>query len=658
MTYPRKPDGPGRGGAPAGRLRRRGAHAGELGSVLPSAAGPRAFVYLFGAGGLLALVTLLLPHAEGYSQVSVGTAALCAIAVASVLLFVRPPQALIRWLPVLGTALASIVIRFADAGAVVPYAGFYFWVVLTAFYLFDTLWAWFNTACVAVAFALVLGAHADVPDRLLAWVVVMGALSAAGAVIGVLRAQLEEAARHAQETLASSRRSERALAEAQRLAHIGSWEVNPETGRFRGSSELFRILGLDRAAVDTLDDVMAALDRETRKRLLALFRGSVDPRQEIELEYRLDLPTLGRRTFYTRARFIEVEAGRRVVGTTQDVTVARQQEERLQRTLKRLQATVDLALALGREPDPEKLLALVSERARTLLDADEVSIQLSGDGGAAAPAGDRGPLLRAPLEYRGVTHGVLVARRRAGEQEFSTGETEVLRAFATSAAVAVAGAKSVQADALRRSIDAAERERKRLARELHDQTLQSFGLLAMLLDSLPSSAGGSFEAAREAAKRVIDEEVEGLRRIIAGLREALLDDVGLVAALPTLAEKVSSEHGLPVRCDVSGVSDGLPPLAQHVEQTIYRVVQEALTNVVRHADATRADVTVRLDEEVLVAVVEDDGRGFDPSTGTGFGLAGMQERVSLLGGTLELDSRPGRTLVVARVPLRSDILAV
>jgi len=126
----------------------------------------------------------------------------------------------------------------------------------------------------------------------------------------------------------------------------------------------------------------------------------------------------------------------------------------------------------------------------------------------------------------------------------------------------------------------------------------------------------------------------------------MLDDLGLAAALRGLAERVAADSGL----EVSLAVPPLDPLDPDVETTLYRAVQESLTNVVRHAAARRADVTITLSPAALRLTVADDGRGFDPTTaGPGFGLVGMRERAEILGGNLTIRGLPGEGTEVTLV---------
>jgi signal transduction histidine kinase len=241
---------------------------------------------------------------------------------------------------------------------------------------------------------------------------------------------------------------------------------------------------------------------------------------------------------------------------------------------------------------------------------------------------------------------LLALDRLSGGPEFDAEDEELIAAVAASAATAVATAQSVAKERLQNSIEAAEQARGRWARELHDETLQGLVGLRMLLSSARRS--GSSEELGDAIDHT-KREIQNLRALIAELRPAALDELGLGPAIETLAERSGVAAGIEVSTRVE--LGGSERLAAETESTVYRVVQEALTNVAKHAGAGRVRVEVARDNGTVEVVVEDDGRGFDPTAATGgLGLTGMRERVELSGGRLEIRSRPG-TRVRARLPV-------
>jgi signal transduction histidine kinase len=216
-------------------------------------------------------------------------------------------------------------------------------------------------------------------------------------------------------------------------------------------------------------------------------------------------------------------------------------------------------------------------------------------------------------------------------------------------------ATSARADLRRLSaslVTAQEEERRRLSRELHDEVGQSLSALAVDLAGLRASSQG---AAPDVAERLSDAHrlavrtVASVRNMALSLRPSMLDDLGLVPALAWQAREVSRRSGIDVHVTADDVPETLP---DELRTCVYRCVQEALANCVQHSRAGRVQVTVRLAAGDILASVVDDGVGFDPRVTKGLGLLGIEERVEPLGGTVQVDSAPGRgTVVTVRLPL-------
>ena len=211
------------------------------------------------------------------------------------------------------------------------------------------------------------------------------------------------------------------------------------------------------------------------------------------------------------------------------------------------------------------------------------------------------------------------------------------------AAAVVAAERSGVFGTIRESLHEREEERRRWARELHDETLQQLGALQVLLTSALSPARpqdcGPLENAVRLATELVATQIGNLRQLITELRPAALDHLGLTAPLQALARRTEQLSGIPVTLHVSlRYADGVieTRLVPEVELAIYRVVQEALSNIRRHSTATRATVTVVEDDDSVVAEIIDNGRGFDPERAAGFGLSGMRERAQLAHGSLEV----------------------
>jgi signal transduction histidine kinase len=219
--------------------------------------------------------------------------------------------------------------------------------------------------------------------------------------------------------------------------------------------------------------------------------------------------------------------------------------------------------------------------------------------------------------------------------------------------------RSVEREWLRRSLVAAEEERRRWARELHDDTLQALGGLRVLLSSARRSSGiASLHATLAAAVDQLGDEIANLRALITELRPAALDELGLGPALEALSDRARITHGLEVSTTIEfdrGAGTGEARLDPDVETAIYRIVQESLTNAAKHARADRVEVVVVQREGDVEIAIRDDGRGFDVAAPTeGFGLTGIRERISLAGGRLEIVSSDSGTAVLASLPSPGD----
>jgi signal transduction histidine kinase len=384
--------------------------------------------------------------------------------------------------------------------------------------------------------------------------------------------------------------------------------------------------------------------------------------------------------------------------------VARRSAE-LERAVRGLEATAAVARAVGFETDLDRVLELIVKRGRALVDARSLLVLLeeAGELCVAAAAGETGadivgarlPLggtvaaavmasgdaeriprlsdrvghglesisgpattaLVVPLDFRGRARGVLVALDTAqGAGPFGADEEHLLTSFGASAAIAIATAKSVEANRLKLSVRASESERGRWARELHDETLQELGALKMMLQSAQTSGGPEArDRALQGALEQVQLSISSLQSLITELRPASLDELGVQPALDALAKRTSTRDGVAVEThfDLDFYAGRAPTrLTDEVESTVYRLVQEAITNAVKHSKGNTISVRVVEQDGRVLVTVRDDGTGFDPEASTGgFGLIGMRERVELVEGRVLIDSEPGRgTVVQAELP--------
>jgi signal transduction histidine kinase len=207
-----------------------------------------------------------------------------------------------------------------------------------------------------------------------------------------------------------------------------------------------------------------------------------------------------------------------------------------------------------------------------------------------------------------------------------------------------------------RLVDAQETERRNLSRELHDEVGQTLGALLVDFGRLGAVLGDCGPEVKELVgkmKSVAERSVRSVRNMALLLRPSMLDDLGLVAALEWQGREVSRNSEMEVDVQSDNVSEDLP---DEYKVTIYRLVQEALNNAVRHAGARNARVRVDQDDKQIKVTITDDGRGFDPARSRGMGMLGMEERVRRLGGRIAFQSAPGQgTTITAELPIETPV---
>jgi signal transduction histidine kinase len=222
-------------------------------------------------------------------------------------------------------------------------------------------------------------------------------------------------------------------------------------------------------------------------------------------------------------------------------------------------------------------------------------------------------------------------------------------------------AEEIRALLLNQVITVQEEERRRIARELHDETAQSLASLLLGLSALAEAR--TLRGARAQAgelHQVATRALAEVRRLAWGLRPSVLDDLGLAVALERYVADFGGARGLAVVLETAGLDGGRVPAP--VETALYRIMQEALSNVARHAQAQRAQVRVERSAATVTMTVEDDGSGFDltqppvpPTTARGLGIHSMRERTAVLRGTFTIQSAPGRgTRVTVDIPLGAE----
>jgi signal transduction histidine kinase len=387
----------------------------------------------------------------------------------------------------------------------------------------------------------------------------------------------------------------------------------------------------------------------------------------------------------------------------------RAQRDELEKAVGGLSAMTEIAQALAGETNIDVVLELVAKRSRALLGARSTVVFVERNGALviAAAAGEvptdlagarmdpdqtvAGQVLRSgrpetlagelnrhrfdqyglghlgleasagvfvPLTFRGRGFGVLAAFDRLSDgPDFHQADLALLEAFAVSAGTAIATTLLAGEDRRQARVTAAESERGKWARELHDETLQGLAALKLSLSAARKAEDAETLAeALAAALEQIDDDVASLRGLITELRPAALDEYGTEAALETLvAHMARSGPDIDLEIDLAYERGRAPTRhTPELEAHMYRIVQESLNNAAKHAHATRITVQIHEDEHDVEIWIRDDGVGFDTDARhEGFGFVGMRERVEILDGTLEVESSSGAgTVVHAQLPAR------
>ncbi|MDX6519711.1 MAG: hypothetical protein QOF08_316 [Gaiellales bacterium] len=292
-----------------------------------------------------------------------------------------------------------------------------------------------------------------------------------------------------------------------------------------------------------------------------------------------------------------------------------------------------------------------SERVDALVDDPEVDresvLQIAEATGVLPRSA-----LYAPHLKRDRSVGLIAVYDRDGpDPRFSDADQRLSETFADRAAVAVDLSQRVARDTLRRIVAGQEAERSRMARELHDQTGQALTSILLGLRAIEDAKPDQIRDRVAGLRGLVTEALQDVRRLAVDLRPSTLDDFGVVTAIQRLCSDVAAKSGISI--DFHATREG-DRMSREVESCLYRVVQEALTNVIKHAAAGNVSVLLAPGERDLTLIVEDDGVGFDPATvdRARLGLVGMRERVALVDGSLTVESAPGGgTTLRVTVPL-------
>jgi PAS domain S-box-containing protein len=512
------------------------------------------------------------------------------------------------------------------------------------------------------------------------------------------------------------------LAEAQNIAHLGNWEWDIRTDEVYWSDEAYRIMGLtpqeQRVTLEVYLNYVHPHDRDfVQKRIDNILQHGVP---SYTFEHRLVRADGREGVIYLVGQLFLDEAAqpRRLVGTIQDITERHRAEEEARRRHQELAALNAVATTVSRSLDLQKILREALEQVQVNIMPGEAMAMIlltnkeTGKLEAKAHRGipkdhpcltrpvpigtcfcglsaQRGQViissqcgndeqttylcpesfphqhLSLPLQVRGKILGVMQIGTRQ-DIEISERDLKLLKVITDQLSVAIENAQlyeetklkgeQLQAMAIRLA-EIEEVQRQQLARELHDsvsQNLTALGInLNILSSQLPEESAVLLYSRIQDSLSLVAETAKRIRDVMAELRPPVLDDYGLVAALRWYGEQLARRLGL--RVEVQGKEGRLPT---KIENTLFRITQEGLTNVVKHAQASRVLVSLEIIDKICQLVMVDNGIGFDMADlnirqrAPGWGIMNMKERAMAIGGTFQINSSPGKgTRVVVKVPV-------
>jgi signal transduction histidine kinase len=510
------------------------------------------------------------------------------------------------------------------------------------------------------------------------------------------------------------RRTQRLLVEAAELGHTGSWEKDLVTGEIVNSEENRRLFfGGDRSKGTTFEDFIAAVHPDDRERVLGpewLFAEG----DASKIEFRAVWPDGSVHTLFGNSNVLRDATGRpsRIYGTNVDITEHRRAEEERAQKSRQQAAIAQISLsALGGDDIQALLGEAVSLVARTLAVEYSLVPQRLPDGSALVVRAAAGPWKdgvegqslplspgflgwsslesRQPVVFQDLAsdgrfvpcellldHAVrsginvpipgrdrpfgLLGAYTTRTRTFAPDEVDFVWSVANVLAAAIEQKQAAaelrdQRERLqalsRRLLDAQEAERRAIARELHDDFGAMLSAIKLNLQKKEWTAD-----TRTETLGLVDQAIQEVRDLAVDLRPSILDDLGLAQALRWYGAREARRAGVELAL---AIDDGAHHLSPQVETAAFRVVQEALTNVVRHSGARRVELLLATTATAVRVEVRDDGRGFlvgaardAAARGRSQGLSNMQERAGLAGGALEIESAPGRgTLIRVSFPI-------
>ena len=480
------------------------------------------------------------------------------------------------------------------------------------------------------------------------------------------------------------KQSEGQLAEAQQIARVGSWNWDLQSNALNWSDELYRVFGVDPQTFNPAYEavVMESIHAEDRALVRGVIESSLKTQEPFSFYYRIHRPDGEERVIHARGDVVSDEHGTpiRMFGTAQDVTERKKAEEALREAEQKyrdifenagegiFQSTPDgryiaanPALArMYRFASPEELIHSRQDISRQLyIDPtrrEEFKRQLEEQG---AVRGFEHEVFRKDGSRLWISVNARTVRDEQGAIQYYEGTAQDITE--RKAAEEKLKASSEQLRALSASLQAArEEEGARIAREIHDElggALTSLRWDLESVDKVISESGDQprLQALRERIEvmlRLTETTINNVRRISAELRPGILDDLGLLEAIEWQAGQFQARTGITCRCDCS--LENLD-LGREQSTAVFRIFQEALTNILRHAQATSVDITMKVEDGEFVLKIIDNGRGITENEKSGaqsLGLLGMKERAHLIGGKININGIEGEgTVITVRVPL-------
>jgi signal transduction histidine kinase len=499
------------------------------------------------------------------------------------------------------------------------------------------------------------------------------------------------------------RRSKVLLSATGEMTKVGGWELNGQTREIQWTEQTRRIHEVSAGYEPTLKDAVEFFQPEDRGKVTDAIQRALDSGEPYDMELRF-VTARGRRRWIRTICKPQTVDGRTtsLAGAFQDITEQKRTEEALRRQAEELEALQNTVLDITSRHELPALLETIVQRAAGLLGApggglylcepgqkevrcvvsynnrqDYTGLVLSYGEGAAGVVAETGePLivdvyrtwseraagheedqpfstgLTAPMIWEGEVTGVIHVLHDKDALGFTRSDLELLTLFANHAAIAVENARLY--DRLRsgherlqalsqRIVEAQEVERRRIARELHDEIGQALTAVRLDLQAARSLLKHSeHEAQLTHTVSVVERTLEQIRNLSLDLRPSLLDDLGLVPALRWYVDRQAQQVELSAHFRADSLEDRLAP---ELETTCFRIVQEALTNVTRHAQAKRAYVELLKRNAAIEIRIRDDGVGFDvqgalddAGRGESLGLLSIKERASVVGGEVQIDS--------------------